>query len=287
VISSATLARVEDMTISKTILLLSVVLTACGGAPEDTNTIVRRRDDGTWFRPTADMTWQWQITGDLNAGYDVDVYDIDTFENSAETIASLHDAGRDVVCYFSAGSYEPWQADAANYPSDVLGKPLDGWPDERWVDIRSEAVRAILSARLNTAASKGCDAVEPDNVTAYRNDSGFDIHAEDLLDFNHWLADQAHQRGLGVALKNDDDQVAALADAFDFSVAEECHAFDECDAYQPFLDQNKPVFEAEYATSAAEADALTEDLCERARAAHTRTLILPWDLDDAFRVTCD
>ena len=242
---------------------------------------------GEWFRPTAEMTWQWQITGKLNASYDVDVYDIDAFENSAETVAALHGQGQWVVCYFSAGSYEPWQADADTYPAADIGKPLADWPDERWVDHRSEAIRAILAARMDIAAEKGCDAVEPDNVTAYRNDSGFDITAEDQLAFNRWLATEAHARGMGVALKNDDEQVAELAGDFDFSVAEECHAFDECSAYQPFLDQNKPVFNAEYAESVGEAQALATTLCAKALAFNTRTLVLPWDLDDTFRVSCD
>jgi hypothetical protein len=242
---------------------------------------------GEWFRPTASMTWQWQISGALNASYDVDVYDIDAFENDADTIAAIHAQGQKVVCYFSAGSYEPWQADAAAYDVADIGLPLDGWPDERWVDIRSQAIRTILDARMDVAFDKGCDALEPDNVTAYRNDSGFDITAEDQLAFNRWLAEQAHVRGMGVALKNDDDQVAVLVDDFDFSVAEECHAFDECDAYAPFLAQNKPVFNAEYAQSAAEAAVLADSLCPKAASSNTRTLILPWDLDDSFRVSCD
>jgi hypothetical protein len=240
-----------------------------------------------WFRPSSDTTWQWQIEGTLNTAYDVNVYDVDLTETPADTIAALHAADRHVICYMSAGSYEPWQPDAGGYPQSDIGNPLDGWPDERWVDIRSDAVRDILRKRLDRGASKGCDAIEPDNVTAYRNDSGFAITAEDQLAFNRWLAEEAHARGMGVGLKNDDDQVAELATAFDFSIAEECHAYDECDAYAPFLDQGKPVFNAEYAESAAEAEALAASLCPKAATAGTRTLILPWDLDDSFRVSCD
>lgn len=240
-----------------------------------------------WFVPTADMTWQWQITGELDRSYDVDVYDVDLFDNEAATLAALHADGRFVVCYFSAGSYEPWRDDADDYDPADIGNPLEGWPDERWVDHRSSKVRAILAARLDHAASLGCDAVEPDNVTAFRTDSGFPLTAEDQLDFNRWLASEAHARGMGAALKNDDDQVAELVDDFDFSVAEECHFYDECDAYAPFLAQNKPVFNAEYATDAADAEAIATTLCPKAEAAGTRTLVLPWDLDDAFRVSCD
>ena len=85
----------------------------------------------------------------------------------------------------------------------------------------------------------------------------------------------------------DDDQVAELASDFDFSVAEECHFYDECGDYAPFLAQNKPVFNAEYTDTAAEAEALAPTLCAKAATAGTRTVIFPWDLDDAFRVSCD
>jgi hypothetical protein len=140
---------------------------------------------------------------------------------------------------------------------------------------------------MDIAADHGCDGIEPDNVTAYRNDSGFSLTAADQLDFNRWLAAEGHARGMAVGLKNDDEQVAELAGDFDFSVSEECHHYDECDAYAPFLTQNKPVFNAEYAESEAEAVALAETLCPKAEAADTRTVVFPWDLDDAFRVSCD
>jgi hypothetical protein len=242
---------------------------------------------GTWFQPEAGATWQWQIEGTLNTAYDAEVYDIDAFENDAATIEALHASGRKVVCYFSAGTYEQWRDDAADYPAQVIGLPLEDWPDERWVDIRSSVVRSILAKRMDLAAQKGCDGVEPDNVTAWRNESGFDITAEDQLDFNRWLADEAHARGMGAALKNDGDQATELAAWFDFSVNEECHFYDECAQLEPFFAAGKPVFNAEYANSAAEAEALAPDLCPKALAAGTRTLILPWDLDDIFRVSCD
>ncbi|HHH30915.1 MAG TPA: endo alpha-1,4 polygalactosaminidase [Polyangiaceae bacterium] len=258
---------------------------ATGGSGTGTGT--GTGGEGGWFVPTADMTWQWQLTGSVNTSYDVDVYDIDLFENDAATVMALHDDGRRVVCYFSAGTYEPWREDAGQFDAADIGNALPDWPDERWLDHRSPAVRAVLAARLDIARDKGCDAVEPDNVTAYTSDSGFPITAEDQLDFNRWLATEGHARGMGVALKNDDEQVAELAVDFDFSVAEECHFYGECGDYAPFLGQNKPVFNAEYTNTAAEAEALAATLCPAADAAGTRTVIFPWDLDDSFRVSCD
>lgn len=231
----------------------------------------------------ADATWQWQLDGEVDTSYDVDIYDIDLADAPESTIAELHAAGRTVICYFSAGSYEEWRPDASRYPDDAVGEPLDGWPGERWVDVRDEAVRAILLDRLDLASTKGCDGVEPDNVTGHDAETGFDLSRQDLLEFNRFLAEAAHQRGLLIGLKNGLDQIPDLVDRYDFAINEECHEHDECAAYGPFLAAAKPVLNAEYATRFVEDP---DALCARASAAGTRTLILPLDLDDAFRVAC-
>lgn len=54
--------------------------------------------------------------------------------------------------------------------------------------------------------------MEPDNVDGYADDSGFPLTGADQLRFNRWVASRAHERGLGVALKNDLDQVEERLD---------------------------------------------------------------------------
>ncbi len=243
--------------------------------------------DGGWYEPGVTSTWQWQLTGTLNTSYDVAVYDIDLFDTLEATIASLQAQGRAVICYFSAGSSENWRPDFDQFQSTDMGNNLDGWPGERWLDVRSTNVRSIMADRLDLASQKGCDGVEPDNVDGYDNNSGFDFSAQDQLAYNRWLANQAHARGLAVGLKNDLDQVAALVGSFDFSVNEECHDYTECDLLQPFLDAGKPVFNAEYADNLSAAQSRATTLCPTALSENLRTLILPWDLDDSFRVSCD
>jgi hypothetical protein len=117
----------------------------------------------------------------------------------------------------------------------------------RWLDIRRwDALEPILAARFDTCRSKGFDAVEPDNVDGYSNDSGFKLSAADQLTFNRRVAALAHQRGLGVGLKNDVDQAAALQPHFDFAVNEECAQYEECDKLAVFVRAGKPVFHVEY-----------------------------------------
>ena len=239
--------------------------------------------DEDWYRPVAGTSWQWQLSGDINTAYDVAVYDIDLFDSDKALVAALQAVGRKVICYFSAGSYEEWRDDADQFPASAVGETLDGWPDERWLDIRDATVRQIMQARLDLARTKQCDGVEPDNVTGFNNETGFDLTAADQLAFNRFLADEAHARGLAIGLKNDLEQIPALVDYFDFAVNEECFAYDECEVMLPFIAQGKPVFNAEYEE---EFHRNPDPICAQAQALGFSTLILPLDLDDSFRISC-
>ena len=242
---------------------------------------------GEWYHPTVATTWQWQLQGTINTAYAVDLYDIDLFDTPATLIASLQASGKRVICYFSAGSFEDFRPDAANFQSQDLGNPLGGFPDERWLDIRSASVLAIMEARLDIAVDKGCDGVEPDNVDGFVNNTGFNLTSGDQLTFNRTIANEAHERGLSVGLKNDLDQISDLISFFDFQVNEQCHEFDECAALDGFIAAGKPVFNAEYESRLVSDAAARAQLCEAARTRNFRTLILPLDLDDSFRFSCD
>jgi hypothetical protein len=251
--------------------------------PLDSN--VNPVTEGDWYRPTISTTWAWQLQGTLNTSYPVDLYDVDLFDTSAADIASLQAAGKRVLCYFSAGSYEEWRPDAADFDPADLGNNLDGWPGERWLDIRSNDVFVIMLQRLDLAVSKGCDGVEPDNVTVFQEpDTGITATADDQLAFNRNLFNAAHNRGLSIALKNDLEQISELIDYVDMMVNEQCHQFSECDRLQPFIDAGKPVFNAEYQTTYQNNP---NALCASSQAADLRTLILSVDLDDSFYFNCD
>lgn len=261
------------------VVLVAVLVSAC----EYRNTDANGGADAT-SGLRLDSTWQWQLQGPVDTSYDVDVYDIDLFEPPQSVIDGLHADGRVVICYFSAGSYEEWRPDSDDYVAADLGLPLDGFEDERWLDTRSPTVRAVIEGRLDLAAERGCDGVEPDNVDGATNDTGFDLNVADVLDFNRFIAAEAHRRNLLVGLKNTGDQVPDLVDDFDFAVNEQCHEYEECDQFVPFLDQDKPVFNAEYQQRFVDDP---DALCADARAANVRTLVLPLLLDDEFRITCD
>ncbi|QYG91451.1 endo alpha-1,4 polygalactosaminidase [Iamia sp. SCSIO 61187] len=202
-------------------------------------------DDGVW-QPSPDDRWHVQYTGELDVPDGIDVVDLDMEETPASVIDGLHDDGIRVVCYLSAGSWEPYRSDAAEFPDALLGEAYEGFEDERWLDIRSRALRPLLTARIEAAADKGCDAVDPDNVEGFENDTGFPLTAADQLEFDRWLFAEVHDHGMAVGLKNGRTLAAELVDEVEFQVDEECIALDECDALDVFVDAGKPVWSIEY-----------------------------------------
>ena len=201
--------------------------------------------DHMW-RPVPGTSWHIQFTGTLDTSVNVEMYDIDLFDTSLDTIAQLHTANRIAVCYFSAGSWEDWRPDSQQFPASVTGRS-NGWPGEKWLDIRQLDVLApIMDARLDLAVKKGCDGIEPDNIDGYINNTGFPLSAEDQLRYNIWLANTAHARGLSIGLKNDLQQVAPLEPYFDWALNEQCLHYKECAYLLPFIEAGKAVFGIEY-----------------------------------------
>jgi hypothetical protein len=198
------------------------------------------------WKPKPGLSWQWQLSGAVDTSINAQMYDIDMFAISPAVMQKLHADNRAVMCYFSAGTYEPDRPDSAQLAATGLGTVLDGWPDERWVDIRSPAVRAIMKARLELAVKQGCNGVEPDNVDAFDNENGLGLTAQDQLAFNTFLATEAHARGLSIGLKNTLALIPQLVGLFDWALNEECEVYSECAALQPFIAAGKAVFHCEY-----------------------------------------
>ena len=237
------------------------------------------------WSPAPGTTWFWQLQGEVSPPAGVAMVDIDLFDTAASTIADLQAAGHVVICYFSAGSWEDWRPDAGDFDAADLGNPLDGWPGERWLDVRSASVRSRMEARIQLAADRGCDGVEPDNVDGYQNDSGFPLTAADQRDYARFLSDTAHDRQLSVGLKNSVGLVLALEPHFDWALNEECLAYDECEELRPFLDAGKAVFHVEYVDDEADAPARLAAICDDPSVAGFSTLVATWGLD-GFAVPC-
>lgn len=139
--------------------------------------------NGSFWQPNGNTSWQIVLENpiELNSSStsvspNVDVFDIDLFTNSAVVLQSLHQLGKKVICYFSAGSYEPDRPDSSQFQTSDMGDDVSGWPGEKWLNISSVNVRNIMAARIQLASQKGCDGVDPDNVDGYVSKSCFCLY---------------------------------------------------------------------------------------------------------------
>ncbi|KAK8869452.1 hypothetical protein IAR55_000016 [Kwoniella newhampshirensis] len=210
------------------------------------------------------------------------VYIVDMEGSTAEQIANYHAQGKKVICYFSAGTWEPYRSDRKSFNSqcycgkgvstDSSGKctgagsndnELEEW-GEWWLDIHNPScltnIESVMSSRIAAAAAKGCDGVDPDNVDSYSNSQKYGTSAQDQVNYLLWLSKTARSHGLAIDLKNagglitgDSGQPTqwanSLVNAFDFNVIESCHQYNECNIYDPFLAAGKPQIQIEYGTN--------------------------------------
>ncbi|KAF2837345.1 glycoside hydrolase family 114 protein [Patellaria atrata CBS 101060] len=227
---------------------------------------------GTLWQPKVNSTWQIILSNPLDLSPDatsvdpdVSIYDIDLYDNSQEIIDTLHRLDKKVICYFSAGSYEPNRPDSDDFAEDDLGLELDGWPGEMWLKLGSENVRSIMKKRIALAGSKRCDAIDPDNVDGYQNENGLNLTAEDSIDFMRFLAKEAADHGLSIGLKNALNIIENVLNITHFSVNEQCAEYDECEDFTPFITAGKPVFHIEYPEDVPNvASNVRSELCQSA-----------------------
>ncbi len=201
---------------------------------------------GSWWRPPQRLSWYWQLQGTIKNTEPVAAYDVDGFETAPAVLDALHASGRRAICYIDVGTAENFRPDYASFPKAVLGHS-NGWPGERWLDIRALAtIEPIMHARFRMCREKGFDAVEPDNIEAFSNRSGFPIDAAEQLRFNEWVAEDTHALGMAVLQKNDGEQSTTLEPYFDGALSEQCNQYRECASFEPYLSAGKPVLNAEY-----------------------------------------
>jgi len=163
-------------------------------------------------------------------------------------VAKYHNLGLKVICYFSAGTYEPFRGASQEMlkVEGLVQTKMKEW-DENWLDYRKEGIKPFMTERMDLAVKKGCDGVEFDNVDAFVNTKWPNpLTANDQITFNRWLAQEAHNRNLAAGLKNCVSLLNNLVNDFDFAINESCSKYTECPRYSVFLNQNKPVFTALY-----------------------------------------
>lgn len=245
------------------VILISLVLLATGcnrgpdapaaAATSPLSTPTRSATSLAIWKPAPRATFQVQYSGKL-AATSASIIDLDGVETTAAQVASLKAKGKKVICYFNAGGWENWRPDRGRFPTSVIGKKLDDWPGERWLDIRKiSALMPIMSARMDQCKAKGFDAVDPDNMDGYQAKTGFPLTKAHELAYLTALSKAAHQKGLAIGLKNGIELIPQAEPLAEFAVNEECLAYQECGAYRQFITAKKAVFHIEYDISVARA----------------------------------
>jgi hypothetical protein len=129
---------------------------------------LQARQKSLW-QPQIGAKWQIVISQPIDTSTtvqpeDAEAFDVDLFYTTEQDVSNLHSQGKKVICYFSAGSSENWREDYGSFQSSDMGSGLEGWEGENWLDVRSENVLDVMKKRIDMAAEKGCDAIDPDNM---------------------------------------------------------------------------------------------------------------------------
>jgi hypothetical protein len=159
------------------------------------------------------------------------------------------------ICYVNAFQAQPedhgwWRSHHPELLLQRSGRPVvDTTWNEQLLDTSTAAKREglvlIIGGWIDRCARAGDRAVEPDNLDSWTR-SGGALTAADNLAMARLLIEHAHADGLAIAQKN----AAELASTgrrlgFDFAIAEECQAYDECGSYVAAYGNR--VIEIEYA----------------------------------------
>ncbi|MEW2811219.1 endo alpha-1,4 polygalactosaminidase [Streptomyces massasporeus] len=174
--------------------------------------------------PPVAGSFDYQIGGDYPPAAGVQIVSRDHGGNPASGLYN--------ICYINAFQTQPGKSgDWAE--SLILHKPNstervedEGWPGEYLLDIRTATNRSAILAKvkvwIDECASKGFDAVEPDNYDSYTRSTGL-ISDEHAVEFMKLLVQYTHSKNLAIAQKNT-LELASRADSIgiDFAVIEEC-----------------------------------------------------------------
>ncbi|MFD7919403.1 endo alpha-1,4 polygalactosaminidase [Streptomyces sp. NPDC059740] len=193
--------------------------------------------------PPAHAGFDYQIGGAYTPPAGVDVVSRDHSDSPA--------AGKYNICYVNAFQAQP---DAeGDWDSDLLLRDANGDVvyDEGWgealLDVRTAAKQKRVAAKIDTlideCASKGFNAVEPDNYDSYTRSDKL-LNKSEAQAYIKLLSAHAHDKGLAIAQKNT-SQLAGnrVANGLDFAIAEECGRYDECGQYTAAFDDHVIVIE--------------------------------------------
>lgn len=192
--------------------------------------------------PPAGGIFDYQIGGAYPPARNVRIVDRDRGDNPV--------SGRYNICYVNAFQTQPdengwWVKHHADLLLRKNGKYVEdpGWPGERILNTSTAKKRREI-AKIDESwfagcATKGFQAVEPDNLDSWTRSKGL-LTKNDNAALARQLISAAHQHHLAIAQKNTPE----LHLTFDFAIAEECQVYAECGDY--LRRYGRRVYEIEY-----------------------------------------
>ncbi|MFF2143680.1 endo alpha-1,4 polygalactosaminidase [Kitasatospora sp. NPDC058190] len=241
------------LTISAATVLAVSSCSSSGGTAEPAVTIPPSMSEGTSASakappavtmPPAHAGFDYQIGGPYQPPAGVSVVSRD---HGASPAAGIYN-----ICYVNGFQAQPdaeqeWDRDLLL--RDQAGNVVyDTTWNEALLDISTDTKRQRIALKvdgwIDECATKGFDAVEPDNYDSYTRSAGL-LGAADAEAYQSLLVAHAHGQGLAIAQKN----AAELAPdrrrlGLDFAVVEQCGTYGECDRYADAFGDS--VFDIEY-----------------------------------------
>jgi hypothetical protein len=220
---------------------------------------------GIKLPPSGVVSWDWQIGAGSDSNVTiptgVKLLDLDGFNISANKVNQLNSQGIYTVCYLDVGSFEPGRPDSSQYPAYLKLQQDPNWPGEYFLDVTDvfkpgSVLATLLTNRFKMCKDKGFSAIEPDNLQNDENVTGGRVTVQQQIDFNGWVADQAHAQGLAVFQKNGPDKILLkdrtgkmMVEKFDGILNEECQQFSECTPLSEYTKRGKLALNTEYSTT--------------------------------------
>ena len=220
---------------------------------------------GIRLPPSGAVSWDIQLgastDNDVTVPAGIRLLDLDGFNISANKVRQLNSQGIYTVCYLDVGSFEPYRPDSSQYPTYLKLQQDPNWPAEYFLDVTDvfkpgSVLATILTNRFRMCKEKGFSAIDPDNLQNDENVTGGRITLQQQIDFNGWVADQAHAQGLAVTQKNGPDKSLLrdrtgkmMVEKFDGILNEECQQYGECSALSEYARRGKLALNIEYTTA--------------------------------------
>jgi hypothetical protein len=200
-----------------------------------------------WY-PAPDAKFDMQFAAPMMLQRTVDFLVLDLNDALPDEVESVRTMGAAPVCYMNAGTLDTTASDLDAFPPLDIGRPVTEEGTERWLDTRDiKGLAPAIIARLDLCKDKGFMGVLAGNLENHQYRTGFPIGERQQLEFNVWLAREAHRRGLTIGMWNSRSQIVPLASTYDFVVLSGCFTDGYCNEVQPFVEAKKGAFLIEYA----------------------------------------